>query len=675
MAIKLRLSLIFPLLFLSLTLPSSAQSWDATSAELSDDTQEAIDERAERADYAGFASTAMLVLKVYPPFLSGEAQTDAGLSMATNVYIIRDMLAYNSAVLQHQLASGSSDDLELGAKLFESLSARLRRREMESVWKDPRTAGPLGLSAALLQDAERLTEVQRKRLRDLAILQQSYLDDAPDDGPVPDNHLDALRRFEGMAWLAKVFPSDPGLTRLREASDTHFAALLQLGDVVGDSEEQAEALARAVSIAKARGSMDELAALKPAFVRLMACLDPAGYSTRYAGGDWGPAMDTVVALEAAARIFKDGSYLEAAHRAFLASVAHNAAHHRKKTGLTAAEAHRAMALLNLPELPEDLSPSLAKTRSMLLEGDKLVLRPRSAPDAPHLLMDLSPRGHLDQRPAIASFSTGGVPHFRGPDDKLWRAQCAALLMVQALDLPFPFSAVRMEKIRINKKEEDTDYAYWDEGTGPFIEHYGLKNIAVKDLEHHSEATMEFAPYGAPGNRLTRHILLTTEGVLLIHDVFASETFSGYVGPLWPLENDGAEDDNVFIQPQLMAYPGCHPTAPENKLVVAFAGDKNTFFDSTGTGSFDSWAVRKAARGSKAKGRTAYAKREVSPGDTVSFLTVALAVPSDMDDEEAVKAVRLESVANGGIDATIRRGKEKLFFAFAPEKAVKMIRRN
>jgi len=655
---KRPLSLFLFCLAFCVALPASlqAQNWDQTSKDLADNgaaaETAAVAERAERANAAAikaWAATAIDTLKKFPPVLAGEEQDDGGLSLATNVFVLRDMLAYNSALLQHQATTDDADDLELATKLFENLSTNLRKREMEPVWKDPRTAGPLGRSAALLKAKSKLTELQTKRLSDLAILQQSYLDG---EQP-PANSLATLRRYEGIAWLNTVFPDAAKLTHMRRMADAHFGDMLKTGDLTGDSAEQAEGLARAVSLATARSAFDELSALKPAFERLRATLGPAGYPARTGGANWGPSFNHAIALHAAARLFEDdaadaSAYLEAADRAFLAAVAHNQIHHPKKTGLVASKAHVAMGLLNLPET--ELKPAAAAAKSVYLPNDKLVLRPRHGAGAPFLVLDLSADGLPDQRPGIAAYAGAGTPLYRGADDKLWRAQSGNLLLVQQGDIPYPFTAVRREKLRITEKEKDVPFAYWEDGTGPFVEHFGIKEASVKDHDGYSQATITFAPYGGPESSLTRRIYLTTEGALVIHDTLTPGAALGgthSAGPQWPFESDAERFDNTFVQSPVIVFPGCHPLAEmplPGKLVVAFDKQDNDQIGKTGTGVFDSWAVRKAAR---------------------------------VDDEEAAKALRISRVESGAVDVSIRRGKETIFFAFPADASkvdeVKIIR--
>jgi len=673
-------------LLLPVSLP--AQNWDQTSKDIAETgaaaETAAIAERASRANaeaITAWAANAIATLKKFPPVLAGEAQDDGGLSLATNVFVLRDMLAYNSALLQHQATTGNADDLELGAKLFETLSSNLRKREMEPVWKDPRTAGPLGRAAALLRAKSKLTELQTKRLTDLAVLQQSYLDDNVTDkagNPVPANGLDALRRYEGIAWLNTVFPTAAKLTHMRRMADAHFADLLKSGDIVGNSDQQAEGLARAVSIATARGSFAELSALKPAFERLRATLGPAGYPARTGGANWGPSFNHALALHAAARLFEAdapaeaAAYLEAADRAFLAAVAHNKIHHPKKTGLVASKAHVAFGLLTLPAT--EIKPAASAAKSIYLPNDKLVLRPRNGAGAPFLVLDFSASALQDQRPGIAAYAGAGTPLYRGADDKLWRAQSGNLLLVQQNNIPYPFSAVRMEKLRVAEKEKDVPFDYWDEGTGPFIEHFGIKEASVTDHEGYSEATITFAPYGSPESSLTRRLYLTTEGALVIHDTLTpGPSFNGShaAGPQWPFESDAERIDNTFVQSPVTVFPGCHPAAEmplPGKLVVAFDAQDTDQVGKTGTGVFDSWQVRKAARGSKTKGGTAYLKRPLTGGKTTQFITAALPVPADMDDDEAAKALRISRVESGAVDVSIRRGKETIFFAFPADAA-------
>jgi len=665
-----------------------AQNWDQTSEDIAKAGPEAVAaavaERASRADAEAittWAATAIDTLKKFPPVLAGEEQNDGGLSTATNIFLLRDMLAYNSALLQHQASTDDADDLELGAKLFETLSSNLRKREMEPVWKDARTAGPLGRTAALLKAKSKLTELQTKRLTDLAVLQQSYLDDNVTDkqgNPVPANGIDALRRYEGIAWLNTVFPTAAKLGHMRRMADAHFADLLKAGDILGDSAEQAEGLARAVSIATARGSFAELSALKPAFERLRATLGPAGYPARTGGANWGPSFNHALALHAAARLFEAdapddaAAYLEAADRAFLAAVAHHKIHHPQKTGLVASKAHVAMGLLNLPAT--ELKPAAASTKSVYLPNDKLVLRPRHGADAPFLVLDFSAAGLPDQRPGIAAYAGAGTPLYRGADDKLWRAQSGNLLLVQQADIPYPFSAVRREKLRVAEKEKDVPFAYWDEGTGPFIEHFGIKDASVTDHDGYSQATITFAPYGSPESSLTRRLFLTTEGALVIHDTLTpGPAFDGShaAGPQWPFESDAERIDNTFVQSPVLLFPGCHPAAEmplPGKLVVAFDAQDIDQIGKTGTGVFDSWAVRKAARGSKTKGGTAYLKRPLTAGEPTQFITAALPVPADMDDDEAAKALRISRVESGAVDVSFRRGKETIFFTFPADAA-------
>lgn len=644
-------------LFLLLQTSLQAQvNWDSTR------DSEAEITKAEPTDMLGWSKAAHEVLRTCPPYLGGKPVDDGGLALAGVSFAIDGMLGYTSGTLQLHAVTNDAALLDLGDGLYDKLVERLVIRDNDAMRRRPSVAGPLGRAAFLLEKQGRLNDADRKSLRALALLLQK---DMSNKGGAADL-MDRIRRLEGAAWMTRLFPDDPDLASLKDEVNLRFEHCIQPETLAPLGQRSLEeALCRLLLTGRALKRSVDLRALEPLFQRTRDLVSPSGFPYRSPGENWAPSVLGTHVLEAATRLFADGSYRAAAARNFRIATTWQEARTSGKGGITGQDAHLFFPVLSMPA--SDISPT-APTNTVPANRDWLILEAGSGPQRAQVVMQLS--GPADQRPGIQSYSVAGVPLFRG--SAFTDAEAANLLLVQDAELPFPFEMARQERAIEAKTESDTGYTYW--GTnGPFLTHCDIAEVKSRTVGQDAFATIRFSSYGAPDRQLTRRLTLTREGVLVIcDDLTPGEDDKGALaGPIWHVEEDGPKD---LAEGWVFQWPlEILPDYPQAGLLLRFAKQPDDTVATSGASVFDSYHIRKAARGSLAPGRTVSLARSITPGEATRFITALIPTPGTAKAKDIAGAVETTVLPSGAVDVSVLRGKERLFITFAADGTSRVLR--
>jgi hypothetical protein len=172
--------------------------------------------------------------------------------------------------------------------------------------------------------------------------------------------------------------------------------------------------------------------------------------------------------------------------------------------------------------------------------DKLVLKTSNAPGGAMIMMDLATRrggadkSHPEMRPAVQYYEAQNTPLWYG--FKYTRhSRSSNLVWLTPPDLEFPHmeNCEDPEKVkRLDTAFNVVDYG----GRNPQNLKYG--DVLAENKDNDAYGLVEFASYYRPDTSLTRRLLLTHEGILVIRDdLIPGQSVDGYkAGSLWnPLQ--------------------------------------------------------------------------------------------------------------------------------------------
>jgi len=174
--------------------------------------------------------------------------------------------------------------------------------------------------------------------------------------------------------------------------------------------------------------------------------------------------------------------------------------------------------------------------------DKLVLKTSNSPGGAMIMMDLATRrgggdkSHPEMRPAIQYYEAQNTPLWYG--FKYTRvSRSSNLVWLTPPDLNFP----HMENCKDPEKLKkiDTTFNVFDYSRNPQNLKYG--DVLAQNKGADAYGLVEFEQYYSPDTSLTRRLLLTHEGILVIcDDLTPGKSVDGYkAGSLWnPLQAMG-----------------------------------------------------------------------------------------------------------------------------------------
>ncbi|MHC4181216.1 MAG: hypothetical protein ACYSWU_27275, partial [Planctomycetota bacterium] len=412
------------------------------------------------------------------------------------------------------------------------------------------------------------TEQQARVAKELGIGLAKYT--GPDRLYACGNH--STRQFVGTAFVAKVFKDDPQLKWLVDACQFGWE-LYQWKQSVQENDNSYGFYCLNPMIQLARAYGDGVDSFKGEeyqrlFERYTYLTTPSGYypGFGYAGGSRAD-MKMVTVAEVAARATNDPACLYFAQKLYgrmLHQMRRDPPHRHGSDGnwLDAYNSAYCGYLLNLPKTdlrpapPATLSKvyrtnewkldkeSVAKTNAakraqrlpddsvLRLGYDKLVLKTSNAPGGSMILMDLASRrgggdkSHPEKRPAVQYYEAQHVPLWVGI--KYARASYVHnQVWLTPPDLEFPLMG--------NCEDEHQFAALADtlnNSTNPQNLVYG--KAAAENQGDDAYGFVEFTSYYRPDTSLTRRMILTREGILVIRDdLVPGDSVDGYkAGPLW-----------------------------------------------------------------------------------------------------------------------------------------------
>jgi len=403
------------------------------------------------------------------------------------------------------------------------------------------------------------------------------------------NH--STRQFVGTALVAQVFAKDPEIKWLVDASDFGWKWYQWKQSVQeNDNSYGFLCLSPMVELARARGVGIEAFQgqwYQALLERYAYLTTPSGHYPQfgYAIGIH-PSMLMIQAAELAARATDDPACLYFAHKLY--SRLHRTMNYDRRwierVGNVIGLYNVAYCgyLLNMPKT--DLQPVAPKVlskvyrnnewnldkesankitagmlkrkipnRSVISMGyDKLVLKTSNSPGGAMIMMDLASRrgggdkSHPEKRPAVQYYEAQNTPLWYG--FKYTRASRSSnLVWLTPPDLNFPHMDNCKDDNRLGKID-----ATFDCRGNPQNLKYG--DVFAQNKGADAYGLVEFEQYYRPDTSLTRRLLLTHEGILVIRDdLTPGESVDGYsAGSLWnPLQAMGRGHSSV-------SRPRCGP---------------------------------------------------------------------------------------------------------------------
>ena len=535
------------------------------------------------------------------------------------------------------------------------------------------------------------TKEQAQVAKELGIGLAKY--SGPDRLYACGNH--STRQFVGTAFVAKTFERDPDIQWLVDACRYGWE-LYQWKQSVQENDNSYGfyCLNSMIQMARAYGNgIDSFKgpAYQKLFERYTYLTTPSGHypGFGYAGGSRAD-MKMVTVAEVAARATNDPACLYFAQKLYgrvLHQMRRDPPHRHGSDGnwLGAYDSAYCTYLLNLPKT--DLRPALPTTLSKVyrtnewkldeesvgetneakhanrlpddsvlrLGYDKLVLKTSNAPGGSMIMMDLASRrgggdkSHPEKRPAIQYYEAQHVPLWVGI--KYARASYTHnLVWLTPPDLEFPLMGNCEDKGRLEALAGSLNNA-----TNPNNLVYG--NAAAENKGDDAYGFVEFTSYYRPDTSLTRRMILTREGILVIRDdLMPGESVDGYkAGPLWnPMQSRSAEN----LEPEKVR--NWWNFKARDCVTSADPGDDNAY-------SADLFLYYGKAQGRKcgakrvdekeensfaslAKGwLVTYSCETLKAGKPVTFITLLVPHPNDVSGETLAEAV--QSTVNEG-EATI-----------------------
>jgi len=280
-------------------------------------------------------------------------------------------------------------------------------------------------------------------------------------------------------------------------------------------------------------------------------------------------------------------------------------------------------------------------RSVIRMGyDKLVLKTSNAPGGAMVMMDLATRrgggdkSHPETRPSVKYYEAQHVPLWFGT--KYSRvSQTNNLLWLTPGDLDFPHMDNCKDDERLAKINPT-----WNSQTNPQNLQYGEALAQNKGSDAYG--FIEFVKYYRPDTSMTRRLLLTQEGILVIRDdLTPGQSVDGYTaGPLWsPNQATSGPHREWHNRDAVKKIP--EPAKGENwsdySAIKGFTGfdkkDNNVYasklFIYYGKANGRRCGAKRVVKGPCAGWVTTYSCQTVKAGEPVTFLMVLIPHPPEV----------------------------------------------
>lgn len=491
------------------------------------------------------------------------------------------------------------------------------------------------------------------------------------------NH--STRQFVGTALVAKVFEKDPEIKWLVDVCNFGWKWYQWKQSVQeNDNSYGFLCLNPMIQLARAHGvgiEAFEGEGYRALLERYAYLTTPSGYYPQFGYAIGVHALpEMVLVAEVAARATEDPACLYFAHKLnnrLLRTINFN----RRWIGaygnwISAYDSAYCTYLLNMPKT--DLRPAVPKVLSKVyrcnewnldkestdkieaamlkrqipdksvirLGYDKLVLKTSNAPGGAMIMMDLASRkggadkSHPEKRPAVQYYEAHHTPLWYG--FKYTRSsQSSNLVWLTPPDLDFPHMENCKDVQRLNKINST-----WDCRVNPQNLKYGDALAENKGADAYG--FIEFERYYRPDTSLTRRLLLTQEGILVIRDdLMPGKSVDGYsAGALWnplqamgrahtdlPDRNGGVPQPETgenwwdFAAPK--AFPGCDlddTNVYASELMVYHARARGRGFGAKHLPE---------PHGHARPWLTTYSCETIKAGNPVTFITVLIPHPPEV----------------------------------------------
>lgn len=390
-------------------------------------------------------------------------------------------------------------------------------------------------------------------------------------------------------------------------------------------------------------------------------VQPNGTVPAYGHGNPMQIYDVPFLLEAAGIIHKDPSFQYVADKVILYHrnvdtsnpIFNNPEYHRHLP-------RRALANLKprpprnrsfLYEMPAELNNKLGEED--IGRPAKLVLRTGHHPLSAYLFMDLAAGAgaSIDQRQSIDGYGAQGIAHWMGHGRHFLGQETIGLIAGKSKKVKFPYTRAQfVDADYVEHKwpgPKDPDLAtVWrmfstDEEKPSLV----IGKIDIEDRPFETSARIDFKVHGTGRGKAQKHILLTTEGILVIRDDYTagSGLTGGIAGPIWYQHPTDAAinrlGDDWILQPTLKhraTLPG--KRTYQNALLVKHG-------------------LAPGQRVMRGINYSVAAQAIRRNGEKMTFLTFAMPVDPKGDHEAMAKSVQTV-VKPGGLTALrIRRGEK------------------
>ncbi len=274
-------------------------------------------------------------------------------------------------------------------------------------------------------------------------------------------------------------------------------------------------------------------------------------------------------------------------------------------------------------------------RSVIRIGyDKLVLKTSNAPGGAMIMMDLASRrggadkSHTEKRPAVQYYEAHNTPLWYGVKHTP-ASTSSNLLWLTPPDLNFPHMDNCKDKERFGK-------IYM---TFRYPENLKYGDVLAQNKGSDAYGFVEFEQYYRPDTSLTRRLLLTHEGILVIRDdLIPGQSVDGYkAGSLWnPLQamrrahTSLPDRDGGVPQPETgenwwdFAAPKAYPSCDLDDTNV-YTTELMVYH---GRAAGRSFGMKESGHNPK-PWPTTYSCQTVKAGEPVTFITVLIPHPPEV----------------------------------------------
>ena len=543
-----------------------------------EETKATIDTRAKIADYLSFMETSFLEYeRPAANMLLDELASGASFIGRRPPFEISSTITLAVELYERTGKKSYLDWAKMAFGKYLQGANKAHEKEGESfVEIGRRLAGAgtgtyqYGIMVYMVSKHVDLTDQRFKPIREMGIGATKYNPETGDPMRMYNCGNHATRQFAGAAFVAKACEKDPEVKWLLDGCNFGWKWYQWKQSVQeNDSSYGFYCLNPMLQLARAYG--DGVEAFKDqgyqALLERYAYLTtPSGYYPHfgYAIGMY-PCLKKVTVAEIAARATDDPACLYYANKLYSRMFRG----YLKKSTAGAYETPYVTNLLSLPKT--DMRPAAPKVLSKvyrtnqwnldkesmdkITEGklnrqipdssvismgyDKLVLKTSNAPGGAMIMMDLATRrggadkSHPEMRPAIQYYEAQNTPLWYG--FKYTRfSRSSNLVWLTPPDLEFPHMENCKDPERV--KRIDTAFNVVDYGRNPRNLEYG--DVLAENKGADAYGLVEFTSYYRHDTSLTRRLLLTHEGILVIRDdLIPGQSVDGYkAGSLWnPLQ--------------------------------------------------------------------------------------------------------------------------------------------